>query len=226
MTNHIQISQRAGHDPAMSVLRQAAITHFGKFSRGVGQANWRLAHEQCRAGITALAILRVRLFWLVAGIDEVAGAGCQHVKLCLMKSRVYIETTIVSYLAARPSRDLISLAHQQITQNWWDGRRSCFELFASELIVREAGMGDGEAASRRSALVQPLPILQLNDVAALLARTLMKRSVHSSESRVRRLAHFGGDGARHGLFADVELQTHCQRGNAQSYRYDLSCRRL
>lgn len=93
-----------------------------------------------------------------------------------MKSRVYIETTIVSYLAARPSRDLISLAHQQITQDWWDGRRSHFELFVSELVVREAGMGDGEAASRRLALVQPLPMLQLNDVASHLARTLMKRN--------------------------------------------------
>lgn len=37
-----------------------------------------------------------------------------------MAELVYIETTVVSYLTARPSRDLIVAAHQQITHDWWD----------------------------------------------------------------------------------------------------------
>ncbi|MCP4609251.1 MAG: type II toxin-antitoxin system VapC family toxin, partial [Planctomycetes bacterium] len=56
-------------------------------------------------------------------------------------ARVYLETTVPSYLVARSSRDLVVAAHQQITQEWWDGR-SKFELFVSQLVLREANSGD------------------------------------------------------------------------------------
>jgi hypothetical protein len=49
-----------------------------------------------------------------------------------MRAKVYIETTIPSYLAARPSRDLLIAAHRQITREWWDRRRMAFDLFVSE----------------------------------------------------------------------------------------------
>ena len=52
------------------------------------------------------------------------------VKALFLGGAVYLETTIPSYLAARPSRDLLIAAHQQITQDWWDTRRSAFDLFA------------------------------------------------------------------------------------------------
>ena len=48
-----------------------------------------------------------------------------------MKPKVYLETTIPSYLTARPSRDLVTAAHQQITREWWDTRRHAFDLFVS-----------------------------------------------------------------------------------------------
>ena len=57
-----------------------------------------------------------------------------------MKDRVYIETTIVSYLAARLSRDLIVAAHQQLTEEWWLQRRPSFDLFTSQVVVREASV--------------------------------------------------------------------------------------
>ena len=63
-----------------------------------------------------------------------------------MKQKVYIETTIVSYLIARPGRDLIVAAHQQITREWWDLRRREFDLFVSRLVIQEASAGDREAA--------------------------------------------------------------------------------
>jgi hypothetical protein len=93
-----------------------------------------------------------------------------------MKHRVYIETTIVSYLTARPSRDLVVLAHQQVTQEWWDARRHAFDLFVSQLVVREASSGDSDAALRRTELLQTFPMLELNDAALHLARTLLKRN--------------------------------------------------
>jgi hypothetical protein len=66
-----------------------------------------------------------------------------------MKERIYIETTFVSYLTARPSRDLIVAGHQQITHDWWDSRRGDYELCVSELVLQEAGDGDPQAAQER-----------------------------------------------------------------------------
>lgn len=63
-----------------------------------------------------------------------------------MPERVYIETTIVSYLTARPSRDVVIAGHQQITHDWWDTRRSDYELCVSQLVLDEAGAGDPQAA--------------------------------------------------------------------------------
>ena len=63
-----------------------------------------------------------------------------------MKPKVYLETTIPSYLTARPSRDLVTAAHQQITREWWDTRRHAFDLFVSQMVLDEAGAGDEEAA--------------------------------------------------------------------------------
>ena len=59
-----------------------------------------------------------------------------------MPSSVYIETSIISYLAARSSSDIVVAAHQRLTQRWWQERRSLFSLFMSELVLTEAGAGD------------------------------------------------------------------------------------
>ena len=88
--------------------------------------------------------------------------------------KIYLETTIVSYLADRPSRDLIVAAHQQITQDWWDNRRAGFDLFISQLVIAEAGGGDEEAARRRLSIVEGIPLLALNQDAVVLARALIE----------------------------------------------------
>ena len=90
-----------------------------------------------------------------------------------MKPKVYIETTIVSYLAARPSRDLITAAHQQVTQEWWENRRTDFDLFVSQLVIQEASAGDEQAVQRRLQVLEDLPLLQLNEQAIALARMLI-----------------------------------------------------
>lgn len=64
--------------------------------------------------------------------------------------RVYIETTIPSYLAAWPSRDIIQMARQQLTHDWWDNKRSEYRLCLSQTVLDEASAGDVEAAKRRS----------------------------------------------------------------------------
>ncbi len=89
-----------------------------------------------------------------------------------MKQRVYLETTIVSYLTALPSRDLVRAAHQQLTSEWWQ-RRERFDLFVSEAVLQEAAAGDHLAAARRLAALQEIAILGVTQAAAALAHTLV-----------------------------------------------------
>ena len=90
-----------------------------------------------------------------------------------MKPKVYIETTIPSYLTAWPSRDLVRAAHQQLTQEWWQ-IRDRFELFVFQVVLREANDGDQEAAERRVQAIEHFTVLRLTDEATTLARTLIK----------------------------------------------------
>ncbi len=86
---------------------------------------------------------------------------------------VYIETSIASYLAARPSRDLRSAAWQQTTAQWWEQERPRYQLFTSELVLAEARAGDPDAVARRLALQEALPLLSVTDDAKELAERLV-----------------------------------------------------
>lgn len=101
-----------------------------------------------------------------------------------MKPKVYVETSIISYLTARPSRDLIVAANQQMTAEWWDIHRPDFELYISEMVEVEAERGDAEAAARRLAIVRQLDMLELTDGAQQLAeRLLEKRCIPQKAAR-------------------------------------------
>ena len=89
-----------------------------------------------------------------------------------MKPRVYIETTVLSYLTALPSRDLVRAAHQQVTVEWW-GAREAFELFVSDAVLAEARLGDPVAAARRIAAARSLTVLAATDDAQRLADALL-----------------------------------------------------
>ena len=82
---------------------------------------------------------------------------------------LYLETTIPSYLGSRPSRDLIVTAHQQITHEWWEKSRAKFDLYISQTVLDEIVLGDEEAAVRRLAFVENLPILPVTDNIEILA---------------------------------------------------------
>jgi predicted nucleic acid-binding protein len=92
-----------------------------------------------------------------------------------MKPKIYIETTIPSYLTARPSRDLIRAAHQEITREWWEDRRSAFELFVSQAVIQEAGAGDPTAAAERLALLTDLPVLVIATEVESFGQELLHR---------------------------------------------------
>ncbi|MGO4881664.1 MAG: hypothetical protein ACLP59_12680 [Bryobacteraceae bacterium] len=76
-----------------------------------------------------------------------------------MKAKVYLETTIPSYLVGRLSRDLLVAAHQQITRDRWELRRSEFDLYVSEFVLDEVRAGDQRIAAQRLDLVRDVPIL-------------------------------------------------------------------
>src|SRR5436309_1263652 len=95
--------------------------------------------------------------------------NCSNRRIELMPS-VYLETTIPSYLAAYPSRDLIIAAHQQITHEWWRDAPQRFDLYVSEAVLDEIRRGDADAVTRRLAIVDKLPILELNDDVRTLVR--------------------------------------------------------
>lgn len=90
-----------------------------------------------------------------------------------MKARLYLETTVPSYLTSWPSRDLIRAGHQQITREWWQTRRSFFDVYISQLVLDEAGAGDGIAAAERLECMKDLPLLDINDDVTSLAATLV-----------------------------------------------------
>ena len=91
-----------------------------------------------------------------------------------MAQRVYLETTIPSYLTAWPSRDLIIAGHQQLTKEWWRTRRKEFELCISQFVLDEASAGDAEAAEERLAILRPLPLLNISDAVLPLAAAILQ----------------------------------------------------
>lgn len=104
-----------------------------------------------------------------------------------MKPRVSIEATIPSYLTAWPSRDLIRVAHQQVTREWWEGRAE-FELFVSQIVVRECQAGDAAAAAQRLEAIRDIPLLGLTDPVSDLAPALL-RGVPLPEKAAAGAAH-------------------------------------
>ena len=90
-----------------------------------------------------------------------------------MKPRVYLETTIPSYLTSRPSRDLVVAGHQQITREWWEKKGTAFQLYISQLVIDEAGAGDPIAASTRLSVIQDLPQLDITPEVSTLAGAIL-----------------------------------------------------
>lgn len=90
---------------------------------------------------------------------------------------VYIETSVISYLAARPSNDLVVAGHQQLTWQWWDQRRDDYRLFVSQPVVDEAARGHPDAARRRLAIVAGMGLLQFDEESIQLSKHILKSGI-------------------------------------------------
>lgn len=90
-----------------------------------------------------------------------------------MKSKVYIETTIISYLTALRSHLLVVAGNQETTRNWWDEQRRKFDIFISEVVIEEASKGDADASQRRLETIRRIPVLDVTNKARDLAKQLI-----------------------------------------------------
>jgi hypothetical protein len=90
----------------------------------------------------------------------------------MAKATVYIETTVVSYLTARPTRDVLRLSHKMITEAWWTKQRPLFDLYMSDFVIDEVSRGDSSAAAERLEALEGIPLLRTVPTAIELAQKL------------------------------------------------------
>ncbi|GJD16137.1 hypothetical protein RIVM261_010930 [Rivularia sp. IAM M-261] len=100
-----------------------------------------------------------------------------------MKETVYIETSIIGYLTARPTTNLIIAANIEVTQQWWNLHSSRFTLYVSKVVFDEVAKDDLEIAAHRLDILRDFPVLELNtDVKALAAAFLSQSNLPSKAS--------------------------------------------
>ncbi len=100
-----------------------------------------------------------------------------------MAESVYIESSVVSYLMARPSRDVVVAARQAITETWWQNHRGEFDLFISALVEQEIARGNAEAAERRLKVVENIPLVAVSSEAQSLAEDLVAQGAVPANSK-------------------------------------------
>jgi hypothetical protein len=96
--------------------------------------------------------------------------------------RVYIESTIPSYVVARPSRDLLQAARQQLTRDWWDLKRAAHQVFISQVVLDEIAFGDVTMARQRLELVQGIPMLGLTGDVERFAQRILESGILPPEA--------------------------------------------
>ena len=155
-------------------------------------------------------------------------ARCLVKKRFLMKkdkSTVYLETSIVSYLTARPSRDLLAAAWQKATLDWWDMQRTRFGSYISDIVIEEAGKGDPKASAKRLDALSNIPILSITDEVVTLSEKIIEEgvlpikaiddSLHIAIASIHEIDYFLTWNCRHIANAEIKpfIQNVCLRNN-------------
>jgi len=100
---------------------------------------------------------------------------------CCPVRKVYIETSVISYLTARPSKTILGAAHQQITLVWWENSNQ-YELLVSESVLRECEAGDPDAAKKRLDVLTDIPLLLISEQALNIAVALVEQGIVPSKA--------------------------------------------
>jgi hypothetical protein len=91
----------------------------------------------------------------------------------MLSVRIYIESTIPSYVVARPARDILQAARQQLTKDWWDLERAKHELFTSQIVLDEIACGETAMAQERLDAMAQIKLLDLTDEANALTKDIL-----------------------------------------------------
>ena len=129
-----------------------------------------------------------------------------------MKRKVYIETSVISYLVSKPSNDVIKAACQQLTRAWWESGLAAVSPFISPYVVEEASAGDPAAARERIDTLRSIPVLLLTAEIPKLAEFARWRSTRQGTPGC--FAYCVRSVSRYRRVADVELHAHRQSGAA------------
>jgi predicted nucleic acid-binding protein len=137
---------------------------------------------------------------------------------------VYLETTFISYLVGRPSRDLLVAGHQQATQDWWTNRRGDFDCYVSQVVIDEASSGDPDEIQKRMTVIANLPVLEVTQDAESLTHAILAIGVIPPRA-LRDAAHIAVAAVHE---VDYLLTWNCKHlANAQiTRRIAMTCDRL
>ncbi len=130
--------------------------------------------------------------------------------------RIYIESTIPSYVVARPARDLLQAARQQLTRDWWDLQREKHELFTSQVVLDEIAFGEKAMAQLRLDLLQSVPLLRVTDEVKEFAGKVLASGLLPATAD-RDATHY---------IVELELPAHCQRRHSSPAAKTGRCVRL
>lgn len=149
-----------------------------------------------------------------------------------MSESVYIETSIVGYLTARPSNNLILMANAEATRQWWNTRRPQFDLYTARALLNEVARGDREMATQRLDILRDFPLLEVSDaVRSLAAQFLAKSSLppkaaddalHISVATVYGLDYLLTSNCKHIANAQIQKKL-SQVSNEAGYKLPIIC---
>ena len=101
-----------------------------------------------------------------------------------MKPKIYIETSVISYLTSPPRRDVVALGRQEVTRRWWETRRGAFSLVVSPVVLQEAQQGDPGYALARMSAMTGIPVVDISDQARTIAAALIREKALPEKAAV------------------------------------------
>jgi predicted nucleic acid-binding protein len=141
-----------------------------------------------------------------------------------LKASVYIETSVFSYLTARPNNDLRAMANQSTTLDWWETQRANYNVFVSELVVSEASKGHPEASQRRLTVINEFPLIAISEEARALAQALIEN--HALPQKAEADAYHVAIAVVHGIEYLLTWNcTHIANAHARP-KIEATCRKL
>ena len=123
-----------------------------------------------------------------------------------MKARLYLETTIVSYLVARPGSNAKARYYHEMAKQWWDRRLTKYKVCVSEDLFAELEADEVAVPRKLKSQLERFPALPLTPAVTELSDALLQRQALPSDAA--RAAKHIATAAVHGIKFLVSLDLH------------------